>query len=321
MSRYTSCRATVEALRDFVPQTAMKQLAPWSYMHSKTAIQSTEFWKAMNVQKDESQSQVLQRARDTLFNQPATTQCHVKTIDGKTTLDGMLSRGIGKKVVLFVPGMGGHYEEAAIDGTFKKFVDIFRKLDPTCSVMAVNPRGVFLSKGAATPRTWSHDIYSAYKHLIDEERVDPENVLVWGHSMGVPHALNAAAQIQKEYPEKKISAVADRTFLDFADMVKARLGNGKVGTIAKYAIKCFGLNMNGQKAVSMLKGKVLALHAAGDKTVPQARSFALHADRKTIANFQTLELKDMGTDSEHTRELQNEELEAIGNILTDRSLA
>ena len=306
--------------RTCLAKRVLRMIAPWSYMHSPNAIKSTEFWKRLNSKGQETQEKLLARVRHELFKDENNNhRCCVQTTDGKAKLDGILFKGTSKKVILFVPGLGGHYEEvAAVDSIFQKFVKGFQKLIPGVNVMTVNPRGVFVSTGEAAAGTWANDIYSTYKYLITKHGFKPEDVLVWGHSLGAPQALMAAAQIQEEYADKTISAVVDRSFLDFAEMIRERAGNGlwnvTMGTLGKYVIKALGLNMNGQKAAEQLKGTVLAIYAKGDQSIPTICSFALKANKKKIVDFKTIELA-LTQNADHTKALTDKDLDQVRKAL------
>ena len=262
--------------------------AAWSYKRSREAIEKLKKsapWKdTVYVKADDMFAQ----AREVLFSNQAITkyletplQCTITTPDG-VNLDGVYFKGTQKKTILLAMGLSAHYEECAVDYVYNNFVSFFQNSCNGLSVLIVNTRGILLSESASSHETMAIDIYSAYQFLIQNFGLNPEDVLTWGHSLGGSYGLQGAALIQKEYPDAKISAVIDRSFLNASDMATEALP--RCAKVLKRVVETFGLEVKGQDAAASLKGKILAIVSEKDEIIPYAASFPvkLKQESKTI---------------------------------------
>ncbi len=253
-------------------------------------------------------------ARKKLFSE-TNEQYHQLTIttpDG-VELNGIWIKGESKKVILFVPGIGGLYEEAAVKGNIAEFIAFFQKIYKGVNIVMINMRGVGVSKGSTTPDSTQIDIFSLFQFLLTQG-FDPEDVLVWCHSLGNWGGLKGAALIQREFPTKKISVVSDRSFLRASDVAGTYFPY--VGQVWKKYIQGNGLEIDCEEAATALQGHVVGIYSEEDTTIPyEQASFHAKMDKTKIKNYIPLRLEN-GYVWAHTRVFTENESSQIGKIVT-----
>ena len=301
----------------------IKLLPPWNY----NAHPAMKWALTAKILKDiysspspwlvppyENAEDVFAEARKNLFSE-TNMQHHELTIaspDG-VELNGIWIKGESKKAILFVPGLGGLYEEAAVKGNIADFIAFFKKMYKGINIVMINMRGVGISKSATTPESAQLDIFSLFQFLL-AQGFDPEDVLVWCHSFGNLGGLKGAALIQKEFPNKEINVVSDRSFLRISDVVGSHLSYfGKVG---KKYIQEKGLDVDCEEEAAALQGQVVCIHSEEDAMIPyEQASFHTKIDKAKIKNYVPL-LLEKGLGKPHTRVFTENEETQIGKIVT-----
>jgi hypothetical protein len=286
------------------------QLAAWNYNSTPEAVDSLKQvapWKDTPYARAQD---MFAKARADLFANKeghAPRQCTITTPDG-AALSGIYFPGTQKKVILLAIGLTAMYEECIIDFVYDKFITFFKKECEDLNVLIVNTRGIGLSEGATSPSSMQVDVFSAYQFLIQRQGFDPEDVLVYGHSLGGCYGLQGAALIQQEYPNKRISAIVDRSFLSLSTLVKERSG-----ALAKRAIQTSGLEMDCQKAAETLKGRVVTIVSENDETVPYLASFAVQVVPKKI-DLKIIKIAaDPKVTNHHIRKFSDEEARQVSS--------
>ncbi len=229
---------------------------------------------------------------------------------GDVELNGIWIKGEGKKAILYVPGIGGLYEEAAVQWIIRDFITFLQQTFKGVDILIVNPRGTGISQSSSTLDTFQVDVLCSFKFLV-AQGFDPEKTVIWGHSLGGGRGMLGAALVQKEYPDKKISMVSDRSFLNVSDVAKARfLCCG--GVVGKY-VQENGLEMDCQLAANSLKGQIVAIASEEDDTIPYAQSsFVIKFPSQEGRNYIRITLEKSAADakgksSPHTRKFTAKE--------------
>lgn len=184
-------------------------------------------------------------------------------------LDGVFYKGKNpKKALIFGFGNGMQWETADSFLYFLKLLGV--------SVLCLNPRGVGNSTGCLYEEGYALDIYTAYEYLIKEEKLDPENIMMVGYSMGAAYGAMGAALIQEKYPKKKIGLFNLNSF-SCLHKVAQEIGNkvnGCIGVLMRAAISCISFKIEAKKALDKLKGHIFVLHHPDDEVIPHIASMA-----------------------------------------------
>lgn len=309
-----NCHPMVNLLNASDGAGVLRRYPAWHYKNDPSklaALAKTPHWSKLAGQGD-----ILTKARAILFaatdsaktererlfasrESQAPINCKITTPDN-VELDAIFFPGTKQQAIIFAPGIGGMYEECAVDFVANKMIAFFKKQFEGAAILMVNTRGINRSTGSVTANTFSLDIFSAYQFLINEFGFDPENILSYGHSLGGAYGLQAAALIQKQYPEKKISAVLDRSIAVFSDSVGAEatakmncLIKPIVSLVIRHMIQISGQDLSCQSAVKQLKGGIVAIASKNDpKVIYDKASFAKAMQHQGMKNLEIIELTD-----------------------------
>ena len=139
----------------------------------------------------------------------------VKTPDGYK-IDSMLFRGAEKKVVIYCTGWKAYFES---EKRFNYIRSITEQVGDI-NLLLFNSRGVGNSEGVPSAEGVALDLYSLFQYLVEVEGIDPNDVVIYGHSLGGAYGALGAALIQKEYSEAKINLFSDRSFCDYGENIR-----------------------------------------------------------------------------------------------------
>jgi|GEM_PF-2483199 len=195
-------------------------------------------------------------------------------------IDGAFVPGKHKnKVILFVGGNAEQWET----------LNWHEILEPTgASLLFLNPRGVGVSMGSRNSEGYALDTYASSEYLIHQKKIDPENILFAGFSMGAANTTRGAALIQEKYPDKKIQAININSFSSLENEIYEILGLfGYPGLIAS---KLLGLNKDVKKAWDSLKGKKVIFHNPKDPVIPYLAQLATAVKQKPVGTSHIVEL-------------------------------
>lgn len=155
-------------------------------------------------------------------------------IEKKHTLDGFqLLNSNSKKWIVVFNGMKASYESSlnALEGLSE---------DVGANVLAFNYRGVGDSTGKPTSiKDWVEDGQYVLKYL-EEKGVLPEDIVIYGHSMGG----GIASEVYKKQEKKP------GLFLEASPHCLAKAIQAKRGGIAGIAAKYFNWNFNSHKVIN-----------------------------------------------------------------------
>ncbi|MBS0654585.1 MAG: hypothetical protein JSR46_02305 [Verrucomicrobia bacterium] len=231
-------------------------------------------------------------------------------------LDTVCLRGKLKKAVVIAPGIGDRFESLHIPTSLLRHIyELIREALGDVTVMSLNVRGSGFSTGEYTAQRFHIDIYSVCQYLVHKKGFDPEEVYIYGESMGGCTGLRASCLMQRKYPDKKISAITDRSFLTLTQVVEERVPEDfrevAVETVryVKFDVECHG-------AAKELKGTILAIGAYNDETVPFETFFGNQQQIQELPNCEVIHIQ--GEDSfpnPHARLFMSTEREDIGQAL------
>jgi len=234
-----------------------------------------------------------------------------KSPDGGEVHGAFFPRHPGK-VILHTFGNGAQWEPICEDrlGWFEPL---------GASVMMVNPRGVGKSTGSLHEEGYALDIYASYEYLIHEEGVDPEDIVLVGHSMGSAYGTRAAAMIQEKYPDKKISVINGRSFAHLGTQIDEMFsGKGFFPGVLRILAKGLWFGMDVKEAFEKLKGQKVVFYHPDDEVIPYAASLAKTV-KESGSSATVIKMHNHLTSNHHNRPFCSEELSLlrtkIGEIL------
>ncbi len=184
-------------------------------------------------------------------------------------LDGMFFKGERPdKVILYVGGNGSAYETSLAPRSPHAFLRRSK-----ASIFAFNCENTGDSKGFPDhPDRLRLDVYSAYEYLIRVKKIAPENILLYGMSMGGCSGNRGAALVQKKYPDRPLSAINERSFDNLANEVRHLVnhftGCPCLGEISAGAIHALNWQMDSAAAWEELKGNKYIIYHELDGVIP-----------------------------------------------------
>lgn len=242
----------------------------------------------------------------TLLREYGGHRVEFKTPDG-AHLEGAFFPGKeSEKVILYAFGDGEQWDH--LDR--RRQLSLLKPMG--ASIFMINPRGI----GAEKSRSWCYekgyalDIYSAYEYLIKRKKIDPENILLVGYSMGSAYGACGAALVQEKYPNKKINLISLRSFSSLQREIKVLTGR-----VLHAMAWMIGLEMNPHQALKKLKGKKIIFYNGKDPIVPYPASMAKAALKASTTSTIVKMHQHMHSDSPHIRPLcKKERSELYGQI-------
>jgi hypothetical protein len=149
------------------------------------------------------------------------------------------------------------------------------------------------SQGSPTPEGLALDIYTAYEYLINEKGLDPDDILLYGYSMGGCYGNRGAALVQEKYPDKALPSLIDRSFSNLAIEVYFTALNYVppiLAAIAYWAIIFFSCQMDSKAASDRLRGNRVIIYHPLDQIIPFEASFFRTVRRSLGENTLAIQL-------------------------------
>jgi hypothetical protein len=146
-------------------------------------------------------------------------------------LDGMLfppySKNdlLSKKALVFAPGADGYYE----DNFSFYFVSLIKQKLGDINVIILNYPSVMKSKGNLNPDSMASTVVTSCKYLIEEKGISPDDIIIYGQSLGGVAAVRGARNVQRKYPQAHIKLISERSFLNLPDVVHGYFKGGNIG--------------------------------------------------------------------------------------------
>ncbi|MBS3903842.1 MAG: hypothetical protein KGZ39_00765 [Simkania sp.] len=266
---------------------------------------------------------VLSSIRNDLISYHGGKEITLQTRD-HALINGMHFAGSLNKGIIFLHGNGNFYETS-----IARPLSWIQDLGQTSAdgkifhphLLVFNPRGTGKSEGITHPDNVAEDLLAAFMYLVYEHSVDPNHIVIAGHSMGAFFSALGADLIQQTFPDNKINLLSDRSFSGINSRVDLRIKQAKHSKIV-HSIFCSTLhrltawshwNKNPLGALERLKGRVCVVYHKNDAVIPYDTSLhqALLRTHRT-RSYSCLSLKETENVSElssraHNREFSDEE--------------
>ncbi|MEL6381062.1 MAG: alpha/beta fold hydrolase [Cyanobacteria bacterium J06626_18] len=164
------------------------------------------------------------------------------------------------KTVLYLHGNAGNIETNVWRARYLSQLGL--------SVLLIDYRGYGLSSGPFPNETRVYeDTNAAWDYLTQNRKITPQNIVIFGHSIGGAIAINLAHQ----YPQAG-GLIVESTFTSMADMVDLTI-YGQV--FPKWLLH---QTFPSQQKLPELKMPVLLIHGLDDNTIPATMSEQLYAE-------------------------------------------
>ncbi len=140
-------------------------------------------------------------------------------------------------------------------------------------VFAIDYRGFGESQGSPSVSGLYRDAEAAYRWLIDEKGVTPDNLIILGRALGGAVAAHLAQQ------HTSALVVLESTFTRVTDVAKQRFERefGSAPPNAVLRLIYWNANMNTLRRVAEINAPILVLHSREDEAMPFAYGEALVA--------------------------------------------
>lgn len=166
------------------------------------------------------------------------------------------------RATLYLSGNGGSWEEADVT------------IAPHTDLLMLNPRGVGRSQGVSSPEKLALDAFTAFEYLVHEKGFDPENITIYGWSLGGGYGALATQIIREKYPDKKLKILSERSFSKLSSVAKTA-GGICYGWLFSKLVIAAGWEIDAANALKTLKNKeVVATFSPSDNVIPKAAALA-----------------------------------------------
>ena len=192
-----------------------------------------------------------QPTREVLYN-PGDIKLEYENVQLKTSDNLMLSAWYipaknSRLTLLFCHGNGGNISDRLAS------INIFNELGVNCLIF--DYRGYGTSQGKPTEKGLYIDAQTAYDWLINEKKMSPENIIIYGQSLGGSVAAYHASNVNTK------GLIIESCFTSFADIAKKYYPYMPIKLLAKYRFKTIDY-------LKKVKCPVLIIHSRNDELIP-----------------------------------------------------
>lgn len=202
----------------------------------------------------------------------------LSTVDGQMT-NGLHFAGGIKKAIIYLHGNGCFYESSLpkplswIESLKQKDLD---GTDQAPHLIVFNPRGTGKSEGIIHPDTVARDMLAAFEYLVSIEGIDPNDIVIAGHSMGGFFGAFGAELVQEKFPDAEINFLSDRSFRTIHSRADCKIQYSEyskvsefiVGSTMHQLIDWTEWNKDPVAAMERLKGRVCIIYHRQDGVIP-----------------------------------------------------
>lgn len=192
-------------------------------------------------------------------------------------INAMHFPGKVKKAIVYATGNGAFYENASSFAV----LNMRKAIGEDINLMVLNPPDVGKSRaiGPLTEEGFALSVYSACKYLIDTQGIDPNDIVIWGFSLGGGYGAKAAALLQENYPKNKINAFIQNSFSSLPKVMDWLVSHemfpifcigyllGKIASVIAWALS---YNFDSLENLRTLKGKVAIAYNNSDAIMGEA---------------------------------------------------
>ena len=194
-------------------------------------------------------------------------------------VNGVHFPGELNKAIIFLHGNGSFYESAATRPLHWK-ESLKDSSGNTPHLLVFNPSGTGKSSGSTEPQTVAENLATVFNYLL-EQGVDPNHIVIAGHSMGAYFTAIGAHHIQGLHEEKKINVLLDRSFWNLHSIVDSKVEKHTKGRLSSAyqkwqvhaAIDKMDWARDSIKALEGLRGRVCVVYHKKDGVVLYPNSF------------------------------------------------
>jgi pimeloyl-ACP methyl ester carboxylesterase len=162
--------------------------------------------------------------------------------------------GIGKGVILFCHGNGGNI------GNRVSYLPIFRDLG--LSTLLFDYRGYGKSDGKPTEEGTYADVEAAWQYLIQERKIPPKKIIVYGESLGGAIASYIAQKTSNQDPKNAAGGlILASTFTSISDRAAEIYPFLPIRLLSRF-------NYNSSDRLPNIKIPVLIIHSTDDEIIP-----------------------------------------------------
>ena len=190
-----------------------------------------------------------------------------KSMRGSAESEGSLLTGPGvnsQLTVLFCHGNGGNIMHR-LDS-----INFFYKLGLSCFIF--DYRGYGNSEGKTTEEGTYLDVMAAYEWLTRDKKVLPENIIIFGRSLGGSIATNLASKVEAG------SLVIESAFTSYVDMGRKFYPYMPVRWFARFSYRTIDY-------VKDVRCPVMVIHSRTDEVVPFEFGLELYEEAREPKEF------------------------------------
>ncbi len=164
------------------------------------------------------------------------------------------------------------------------------------SVFIYDYRGYGISKGTPSENGVYLDIMAAWKYLVNEKKVSPKKIIVYGHSLGCAITTNLVKTLCEKKRELPIGLILEAPFISVRKIASKFIPN-----ILCNFVLC---NFNNEENIKIIKNKIpiTICHSKNDEIIPYSHGVHL----SEISGNKCVEI-----DGSHNSPLYNDSFENI----------
>jgi fermentation-respiration switch protein FrsA (DUF1100 family) len=171
----------------------------------------------------------------------------ITTSDGIRLHGWYLPAADAKKVVLFFHGNAGNISHRS------ESLAIFHSLG--LSVLIIDYRGYGKSEGSVSEQGLYRDAVAAWNYLAETRSFKPDDIVIFGRSLGGAVAANLAGKVQPR------ALIVESTFSSTRDMANKMMPVLSRMIIMRYAFDT-------ERAIQAVHAPVLVMHSRDDEIIP-----------------------------------------------------
>lgn len=190
---------------------------------------------------------------DFAFNNTA-EELFLKTKDGEK-INALFYRGQSKNVILYFHGNAG--DLSGWQYVAEDFVD------KGYSVLLIDYRGYGKSTGKISEAGLYEDAETAWKYLVDQKKFHPNQIIIYGRSIGT----GVAVELARNHPARGL--ILESPYSSLTTLANEKLPLLLPGLILRYRFDNIG-------KVNTIESPIVFFHGANDALIPPAHTTTLY---------------------------------------------